>query len=140
MRERNESGPYEDIIHLPHPVSGKHPRMSLNDRAAQFSPFAALSGYDAAIRETSRLTEREVELDEDMLEQLDGALRAIEEKIEQAPEAEITWFVPDEKKEGGAYVTRAGRVKKIDDRRNALVMEDGTVIPVERIIEIEKAY
>lgn len=103
---------YDDIIHLPHPVSPRHPQMPLADRAAQFSPFAALTGHDAAIRETARLTDSPVELEESGKEQLDRQLLLVQENLAQKPEIEVTYFQPDEKKSGGVYVTVCGRVKK----------------------------
>ena len=115
-------GNYDDIIGLPHHVSEVHPQMGRIDRAAQFSPFAALTGYSDAIRETGRLTEERVELDEDM-------------KIEEGdyPEAAITYFQPDNRKEGGSYVTVSGRVKKIDGYGQALVMVDGRRVLIKDI-------
>lgn len=129
---------YEDIIHLPHHVSETHPRMSLYDRAAQFSPFAALTGHGAAIRETARLTEHRVELDEEtrgrLNEQCRLLLRWVSKK--QYPVLAVTYFQPDEKKSGGSYVTVKGKVRKIKEYEKLLVMEDGTEIPMEEITEI----
>ena len=126
---------YEDIINLPHPVSKKHPRMSLYDRAAQFSPFAALTGHNAAIIETARLTEKKIRQSEDAISILNEKLHIITEN--PGAEVTITYFLPDDRKEGGAYVIHTGAVKKIDRYENAVVMTDGTVIPVEDISEIE---
>lgn len=126
---------YEDIINLPHPVSKKHPRMSLYDRAAQFSPFAALTGHNAAIIETARLTEKKIRQSEDAISILNEKLHIITENL--GAEVTITYFLPDDRKEGGAYVRYTGAVKKIDRYVNSVVMTDGTVIPVEDISEIE---
>ena len=105
---------YKEIIDLPHPVSKKHPQMSLRDRAAQFSPFAALTGHSDAIDEAARLTDRRIELDESQIAELDGKLQIIAERIGEHPTVAVTWFRPDEKKAGGAYVEKTGAVKKID--------------------------
>ena len=126
---------YEDIINLPHPVSKKHPRMSLYDRAAQFSPFAALTGHNAAIIETARLTEKKIRQSGDAISILNEKLHIITEN--PGAEVTITYFLPDDRKEGGAYVRYTGAVKKIDRYVNSVVMTDGTVIPVEDISEIE---
>lgn len=128
-------GPYDDIIDLPHHVSKRNPQMPADERAAQFSPFAALTGYGAVIRETARLTDRKMELSENMKEELE---RKLKELCARNCEGEITFFVPDERKEGGAYVTAEGRVKKTDDAERAVVLEDGTRIPVEDIVDIRK--
>lgn len=128
---------YDDIIHLPHPTSKKHPRMSLHDRAAQFSPFAALTGHDAAIRETARLTDEKRELDEDTLSRLNKQLSIINENIGAGKSITITYYVPDERKSGGAYVIHSGIVKKIDEYEHAVVMNDHTRIPIEQIRQME---
>ncbi len=129
---------YDDIMDLPHPTSDTHPRMSLYDRAAQFSPFAALTGHGEAVRETARLTEEEAELDEDVKARLDETLRAVREKLKSgmAVPVTMTYFEPDKKKDGGAYVSLDGNIKKVDEHERAVVMEDGTVIPVERIASL----
>ncbi|MEG2421569.1 MAG: hypothetical protein RSB55_08455, partial [Oscillospiraceae bacterium] len=94
--------PYDDMLHLPHHVSEKHPSMPMLDRAAQFSPFAALTGYDAAVKETARLTDRRVELDEGEKEAIDQRLTLVQERLPDPTEVTITYFVPDKKKAGGA--------------------------------------
>lgn len=127
---------YDDIIHLPHPVSVRHPQMPLADRAAQFSPFAALTGHEAAIRETARQTDAFAELEEGQREQLDWQLQLIRENLAQKPEIEVTYFQPDEKKSGGAYVTFCGRVKKIEEYSRQILFVDGTVISMENIISM----
>ena len=126
-------GAYDDIIDLPHPTSARHPRMSMTDRAAQFSPFAALVGHGAAIRETARLTDRKVELTEDEKAVLDEKLCLL---LDTGGEAVFVYFLPDEKKDGGAYVTAAGRIKRLDLLERRVILTDGAVIPVEDILEI----
>ena len=126
---------YDDIINLPHPTSANHPRMSLYDRAAQFSPFAALTGHDAAIKETARLTEQKIELSEDTISRLNEKLQIVADHLET--EVTITYFVPDERKSGGAYVSYTGIVRRIDDYEHTLIMTDKTVIPIEQVSEIE---
>ena len=133
------SGKYEDIIHLPHPDSPKHPRMSLYDRAAQFSPFAALTGYAGVIRETARLTDRKIELDETMLTALNERYQLLLSVLDAEPEVEITYFVPDERKSGGAYRTVSGVVKKADEFAWRLTLTDGTVIPMEDVLMLDGA-
>lgn len=128
---------YDDIIHLPHPVSRNHPQMLPLDRAAQFSPFAALTGHDAAIRETARLTEEKSELDENRKEMLDERLQMIRENLSEEPEITFTYFKPDEKKSGGAYLTVIGKVKKINEYEHQILLEDGTVIAIENLFSIE---
>lgn len=128
---------YDDIIHLPHHVSATRPHMPVIDRAAQFSPFAALTGHDAAIKETARLTDEKVELDEYMKDALNHRLQIIADRLKEHPEIVITYFQPDVKKNGGAYVTVSGRAKKIDEYKRVVVMSDGTVVPIDEIINIE---
>lgn len=127
---------YDDIINLPHHVSKKHPQMSLLNRAAQFSPFAALTGHEDAINETARLTDSFIELDEDRKRRLDEQLQLIRENVTLKPECEITYFKPDEKKEGGTYVTIRGNIKKIDEYSRQIVFTDGTALPIEHIFSI----
>lgn len=127
---------YEDIMGRPRPVSPTHPPMSLHDRAAQFLPFAALTGYEAAIQETARLTEERIELEEDEKAALDEKLQAIETSAGAQKEIAVTWFCPDEKKAGGAYVTSVGVVKKVDALARCLILQDQTRIPIRDIIEI----
>jgi hypothetical protein len=127
---------YEDMIHLPHHVSATHPPMDIINRAAQFSPFAALTGYESAIRETARLTDARVELDEDMKETLRDRIQIIVDKAEEGPRIEVTYFQPDEKKDGGAYVTVIEMLKKIDLYKRILIMKDGNRIPINDIVEI----
>lgn len=126
---------YDDIINLPHPVSKKHKPMPLKDRAAQFAPFAALTGHQAAIEETARITEKQIELDEEEKEVLNMQLQ----KLRKEPEisVRIEYYVPDGRKSGGSYVRKSGNVKKVDEYRKILVMEDGSRIPLDDLIKIE---
>ena len=137
---------YDDIIHLPHHRSKKHAPMPLIDRAAQFSPFAALTGHDAVIKETERLTDKRIELDEYEIAALDEKLQRIKvqldskngssNQIKSMPEIAVTYFQPDIRKDGGEYVTVTGNVKKIDEYTKYLIMNDGERIQIEDIIEI----
>ncbi len=132
----NENHNYDDIIHLPHHVSRRHPQMSLSNRAAQFSPFAALTGHDAAIEEATRMTDSFVELDEDKKSLLDAQLRLIQDHLKQQPECQVTYFQPDEKKSGGTYITICGRVKKINQYEHRIVFTDGTTLPIYHLFSI----
>ena len=130
--------PYADIIDLPHHVSKRHPQMPMEKRAAQFSPFAAMVGHDAAIRETARLTEEQLELSEDEKAVIDGKLQMIRAHIKEQPEVTVTYFQPDEKKSGGAYVTVTGFAKKTDEQRRLLILQNETVIHISDIIDIQE--
>lgn len=135
MRETDEHR-YDDMIDLPHHVSRKHPQMPLLDRAAQFAPFAALTGHEAAIKETARLTEEEIELDENRKELLDFRLQELQEHLTESPKVTVTYFKPDEKKAGGVYETVTGVVKKVDGYTGELVFTDGRRIGLGTIIEL----
>ncbi|MCQ2476867.1 MAG: YolD-like family protein [Clostridia bacterium] len=128
---------YDDIINLPRHVSPTRTPMTNYDRAAQFAPFAALTGYGDEIDETARLTDNEIYLDEDKKAELDGKLREIRENIGELPEAIITCFIPDEYKQGGAYVDISGKIKKIDENESAVIFTNGEKIPVNRIYDIK---
>jgi len=128
---------YDDIINLPHHVSATRPQMSIANRAAQFSPFAALTGYDAAIAETARLTDERKELSEDMLEAISMKLGMLEDATPDRPEVSVTYFQKDEKKAGGAYITATGAVKKIDDYEGVIVLVNGKKINIRDILDIE---
>ena len=132
------TGPYDDMLNLPHPTSARHPRMSLSDRAAQFAPFAALSGHSAALVETARLTDRRLELDEDQKAALDLKQQMLMDRIGEHPDVAVTWFQPDGKKDGGRYVTTTGRLKRIDEVERVLVMEDKTTVPLDDVISIDE--
>ena len=133
----NISHKYDDIINLPHHVSKKHPQMSLHDRAAQFSPFAALTGHKSAINETARLTDEKQILSEDVIAKLNEQLNLIKENIGTNQTVTITYFVPDDKKSGGAYISHTGVVKKIDEYNHTVILTDKTVIPIEQISEMQ---
>lgn len=128
---------YDDIIHLPHHVSKTRPQMEIINRAAQFSPFAALTSHNAAIEETARLTEARVELDKYVKKALNHKLQIIADQLKEHPEITITYFQPDEKKDGGAYVTATGTVKKINLYERVLILTDDREIPIDEIISIE---
>ena len=127
---------YDDIIDRDHHVSRVHPPIPVADRAAQFAPFAALTGFGAAITETARRTEAKIQLDECAKAELDEHLRGIEACLPETPAVSITYFVADEKKDGGAYVTVPGRVKKLDSLAKTVVLTDGTVIFMDDIYAI----
>ena len=122
---------------LPHHVSKNRPQMPMSDRAAQFAPFAALTGYDAAIKETGRLTDERIELDVEALSALDMKYQLLMEALDEAPEVTITYFQPDERKAGGKYVSAVGTVKKIDDFERRITMRDGTRIPMDDVLSID---
>ena len=128
--------PYDDIIRLPHHVSQNHPQMSMHDRAAQFAPFAALTGYEAAIGETARLTAERRELSPQEAEELDRRLAALIAHLPERPQSTVEYFVPDDRKVGGAYVTVTGKVRHISVPEKTMVMEDGTVIPLDDVCQI----
>ena len=128
---------YDDIIHLPHPEPSTHPRMTMENRAAQFSPFAALTGYDEATREEARLTDEKKELSNDMIEMLDARLAVLEQHLKEHPSITVTYFHQDEKKSGGRYITVSGNLKNLDGVKHTLHMTDNTKIPIEDIRLIE---
>lgn len=133
-------GKYDDIISLPHHESTRHPKMPALDRAAQFLPFAALTGYDAAVREKARLTDSRAELDEIRKEELDVHLQLLKEQLVQKPQVSITYFIPDTRKEGGSYFTVTGTIQKIEETRHQVIMENGTVIPIHDIYGIDSNF
>lgn len=128
-------GKYDDIINLPHPVSKKHPQMPKADRAAQFMPFAALTGYGDAVTEAGRLTDAAPDLQEDVIEALNRKLTTLHAASGGHPEAEIVYFEKDAKKEGGAYRTIRGKIKKIDTDNGEIVMESGERIRIGDVVE-----
>ena len=130
------TGPYDDIIHLSRPVSKKHPPMPLTKRAAQFLPFAALSGFEGEIAEAARLTEAARSLGEDALAALDEQLALLRQRLPDQPEITLTRFVPDEKKAGGHYETLTGQVRRLDEAGRALILTDGTKVDLEAIVEL----
>ena len=128
------TGSYTDILNLPHPTSKKHPRMTRTARAAQFAPFAALTGYNEAIKETSRLTDEQLDLDDTEKDQLNEKLQLLRQNLPRQLPITITFFIPDTQKTGGSYQTITGSVKKIQEYEHRLIMTDGTIIPIEAII------
>lgn len=129
-------GQYDDIINLPRPVSKKHPPMPMSKRAAQFLPFAALTGFEGEIAETGRLTQAAPELGEDALVALDRQLALLRRRLPEQPEVTITRFVPDEKKDGGQHETLTSRVRRLDEIERALILTDGTKIDLDTIVEL----
>ena len=130
---------YDEILNLPHHVSKNRPQMPMQDRAAQFSPFAALTGYDAAVKETGRLTDDKAQLDENALTVLNRKFQLLQEYLDDAPEVAFTYFQPDARKAGGAYRTIAGTVKRLDATERTVVLQDGTRLPMDDILEIDGA-
>lgn len=130
-------GDYDDIIHLPHHQSKTRPHMSMTERAAQFSPFAALTGYEDVLEETARLTDQRSEPSESEQAELDRQLQLLQERISERPVVSITYFQPDEKKSGGAYVTVTDAVRRIDTVKRVLVLMDGREIPINDVSSIE---
>ena len=128
---------YDDIVHLPHHVSSTRPRMSAIDRAAQFSPFAALTGYDTSIKESARLTDARIELDDSQKEEIGEKLRLVTGQLDADAEIKITYFLPDTKKSGGKYVLAAGAVKKVDEYERMIIMGDGKQIPIDEVIDVD---
>jgi hypothetical protein len=130
-------GKYDDIIGLPHHVSATRPQMSRANRAAQFSPFAALTGYDAAVIETARLTERKTELSEEAIAELDMKLNMLADMIDSQSQITITHFVPDTKKDGGSYIATTGTIKRIDGYERVVMMAGGEKIEISNILNID---
>lgn len=130
-------GNYDDIIDLPHHVSDTRPHMPMLDRAAQFQPFRALTGYEDAVRETARLTDQRVELTDEEKARLDTILQTLADSIGSRPQVILTYFQPDKKKAGGAYATATGQLKKIDDIEGVLILMGGGRIVIEDILDIQ---
>lgn len=130
-------GQYDDIINLPHPEPKTRPRMSISARAAQFAPFAALTGYNDEVKESTRITDGRIELDELTKEELNRKLQLLKEKRDTKPDVSITYFVPDTKKSGGAYVTTTGYIKKIKEYERLILMPDESNIPIADIVDIQ---
>ena len=133
MRMNNR---YDEIINLPHHISKTRPQMPMSDRAAQFAPFAALTGYDSAIKETGRLTDERIELDEEALTALDRKYQILMDTLDDAPEVTIIYFQPDERKAGGQYVSATGTVKKVDTFGRRILLQDGTRIPLDSVFDL----
>ena len=134
--DKTQKSLYEDIIHLPHHVSSRRPQMSMKDRAAQFAPFAALTGHEEAVKETARLTASRIELDENEIQLLDQKLQYIRDHLEERQAVRITHFVPDMRKSGGRYLEHDGIVKKIREYDRFIIMEDDTEIPISDILQM----
>lgn len=132
-----EKFPYEDIVDLPPHISKKHPQPTMMDRAARFAPFAAITGYEEMVLEEARITEERIDLDEGTLSILNEKLNMIQEFIDEEPEIKITYFEPDKKKSGGAYVSVTGIVKRIDEYEHFVIMMDGKKISIEEIYGLE---
>lgn len=130
-------GEYDDLIYLPHPVSRKHPPMSAMDRAAQFSPFSALTGYEAVLQEAGRLTDSRAELSEYSRDILDQKQKILLDAAPTYPEITITYFIPDRRKQGGAYGTLKGNLKKIDLARRVIILLDGTEVSLDDVADIQ---
>lgn len=128
---------YDDIINLPHHISKIRPKMPMESRAAQFSPFAALTGYDAAVKETARVTDKRAELDQSQKDAINARLQLIAEIIKEPTEVTITYFQPDIKKQGGAYLKATGAIKKLYEHERVVAMADGKKIPIDDIFGIE---
>lgn len=135
-----EKFPYEDIVNLPRPISKKHPQPTMSDRAARFAPFAAITDYEAMVLEEARETEERIVPDENAMSLLNEKLNILQEFPDKIPEIKVTYFVPDKKKSGGAYVTVKGSVKKIDPYKKILIMRDEKKIPIEDISKIESEF
>ena len=133
MRMNNR---YDEIMGLLHHISKTRPQMPMSDRAAQFAPFAALTGYDSAIKETGRLTDERIELDEEALAALDRKYQLLIEALDDAPEVTIIYFQPDERKAGGQYVSATGTVKKVDTFGRRILLQDGTRIPLDSVYDL----
>ncbi len=129
--------PYEDIVDLPHHVSKKHPPMSRLNRAAQFAPFAALTGHSAAIKETARLTDAETDLSDNDIDTLNRCHNILLEHINEQPEVTFIYFETDTRKSGGAYKAKTGKVRKIDEYKRVYILTDDTKIPMEHLFSME---
>ncbi len=133
----NEKFPYEDIINLSHPISKKYPQPTMLERAARFAPFAAITGYEEMVLEEARVTEKRIELDECALTLLNEKLNILQNCLSQSPEITVTFFVPDQKKNGGSYRTVTSIVKKIDPYQKLLILQDDRKIQIEDIYELK---
>ena len=129
--------PYEDIVNLPPHISKKHPQPSMMDRAARFAPFAAITGYEEMVLEEARVTEEQIHLDEDAVALICEKINMIQEFIDEEPEVRITYFEPDKKKSGGAYITITGTPKRVDEYEQLLIMTDGKKIKFDSIYRFE---
>lgn len=135
--QNNDDHRYDDMIDLPHHVSTKHPQMSLYERAAQFSAFKALTGYEDCVTEAARLTGERIDLDDASMSLLNGKVQILQDSIKSRPNITITYFVPDKKKTGGEYVTASGSIKRIDEVERVIIFSDGKVIQIDDVIDIQ---
>lgn len=129
--------PYEDIVNLPRHISKVHPQATMADRAARFSPFAAISGYEDMVKEAARVTEERIDITDATKELLNEKLNMIIEFLDEEPEVTITYFEPDKKKDGGAYISSTGTVKRIDEYERIVLMSDDKKIRIDEIYAIE---
>ena len=132
MMKRN----YDDIINLPRHISDKHPHMSIHDRAAQFAPFAALTGHSEAVSETARYVDEKIDLGEDAIKEIQDALNYIQEHISQSPQVTITYFVVDDRKRGGRYVTETAKVKQLNNLEQSISLENNVIVNFDKILNI----
>ena len=133
----NNKYKYDNIINLPHHVSKKHPQLSKASYAAQFSPFAALSGYDGIVSEVARFTDEHVELGDTEMDILSAKIQIIGDHIKEHPKIELTYFVKDKKKSGGAYLQKTARIKRVDDMERIMYFTDGTNLPIDDITDMQ---
>ena len=136
----SEKFPYEDIVNLPRPISKNHPQPTMSDRAARFAPFAAITDYEAMVLEEARETEKRIVPDENALSLLNEKLNILQEFPDKISEIKVTYFIPDKKKSGGAYVTVKGSIKKIDPYEKLLILSDEKQIPIEDIYKLESEF
>lgn len=134
---RISNGKYDDIINMPHHVSKKHPRMSLENRSAQFAPFAALTGYEEEVEETARTTDKRIEITDEIKNTINMRLKIIQEKLYTKPKVTITYFIPDNKKEGGNYKKVTSNLLKIDKYKQLIILKDKIEVPVNSIIDMD---
>ncbi len=137
MEKRTEAADYADLLELPHPTSSRHPRMARRDRAAQFAPFAALTGYDDAIDETARLTDTQCDLSEERREDLDHRQQLLLAHADRHPIVAVTYFLPDARKAGGSYRIVKGVLSGVDEQARVLMLENGHRIPLDMIYELD---
>ena len=137
MEHKSETADYTDLLDLPHPTSSRHPRMARRDRAAQFAPFSALTGYDDAIDETARLTDVQGELTEEMREELDRRQQLLLAHVDRRLLVAVTYFLPDARKAGGSYRIVKGILSGVDEQARVLMLENGHRIPLDRIYELD---
>ena len=133
----NQQDKYEDMLYLNRPISSRTRKLTMLERAAQFAPFAALTGHNEAIIETARTTENKIELSEEEKQRIADKLNFLSSRLKENIEIKITYFIPDSKKSGGSYATHTGIIKKIDDLQHLLILKDTTIIPINHILSIE---